>query len=711
MPLSFLAETYGRMLREQLPNLFRLYVNPFVAQACLCLSRYAGSISGVGADGEYQSFLANSFDEALSGAIKLARYSCCVADRSPLGFILDPLGRLGPFASAPAGDGIVEFVPGLLVVGPAEDVNKAVATGQPFGFVVLASGDESLQRHTEAVREVVRRDSPLLIACVDRATLATLRHTSGGLLGLVPDIVVFDESLVDRDVPFGAFTAKKNLFDHWNRPGKTTFHSTTFQPNTISSLHFLRCLERDDPEFHASLAADLARVASDQAYRGALYRRLYSASLYKATRLTGCDTSDIRAAGSYVHVAGRAIFDGVSGVACSVRGHNPPTYAEELASLPNRPEIETEIAARLRDLTGLGHVLPAVSGSSAVENALKLALVAQHPRRYVLALKSGFGGKTLFALTGTANPAYKTHIDPLYPDVEYIDPFAPDAIAQLESALDRHPVAVVQIELVQGVGGVRQVPDQVVRFLQMGRQRWGYLLLVDEVQTGMYRTGPFVRSRTLELTPDLLVIGKGVSDMMFPNSFVLYSDSVRDRLAQLGSDLPATIRQRYGYEGGYRTALNVLRRAEEMQLAQHVAEAGTQVAALLSEGLAGCRVVREVRVFGLLLGIELDARRWPQRWFRKRLFSFYLFSMLRHPRFPVLVGFCQYEPNVLKITPPLNASPEELRQMCATIVEVLRRPFYRLAVALLAGLVRSFGIWRRKKHEHTDHTTHEPGVH
>ena len=713
MGLSLLAETFGRMLREQLPNLFRLYVNPFVAQTCLCLSRAVGGVWGaeMNGHGEYQSFLANSFDEALSGAIKLARYDAGAAGRSPLGLVIDPDGKLGPFASVNVREGRIEFVPGLFVVATENDL-ASIAAGQTFSFVVLvAAANGALDRYAAAVREVVRRDAPRIITCVDRETLLGLRKTSSGLLrDLAPDIVVFDETFVNREVPFGAFTAKKALYDHWNRGGKTTFHSTTFQPNTISSLHFMNCLKRDDPTFYAALAPDLTRVEADLKYRSELFRRLYSPSLYKATRMTRCDTADIHASGNYVEVAGRKIFDGVSGVACSVRGHNPPAYAEELAALADLPAIEAEIADRLGKLTGLANLVPAVSGASAVENALKLALVAQFPRRHVLALKAGFGGKTLFALTGTWNASYKTNLDPLYPDVLYVDPFAADATAQLEAALTKHPVAVVQVELVQGVGGVRRVPDEVLRFLDAGRQRWGYLLLVDEVQTGMYRTGPFVRSAALGLTPDLLVVGKGVSDMMFPYALLLYSDGVRARLEQAGSVLPATFRQRYGYDYGYRTVLNVLRRAEEAQLAERVSESGALVAQLLGDELTTCSAVNEVRVFGLLIGIELNATRWPQRWLRKRLFWFYLFNMLRHTGFPVLVGFCQYEPNVLKITPPLSTSAAELRQMCATITDVLRRPFYRLAARVLGGMVYSAGLGRRKKHEHTHVPAHEPGV-
>src|SRR5262249_12937344 len=201
---------------------------------------------------------------------------------------------------------------------------------------------------------------------------------------------------------------------------------------------------------------------------------------------------------------------------------------------------------------------------------------------------------------------------------------------------------------------------------------------------------------------------KGVSDMMFPFALLLYSAAVQRDLDRAGSDLPGAIRRRYGYEFGYRTVLNVLRRAEELRLSERVAQSRDLFARLLADGLAGCKAVRQVRVYGLLIGIELDARRWPRRWFRKRLFWFYLFGMLRHPRYPVLVGFCQYEPNVLKITPPLTVAPAEVREVCATIVEVLNRPFYRLLAAALGGMIRSIGLWRRK-HEHDNGPAHEPG--
>ncbi len=262
-------------------------------------------------------------------------------------------------------------------------------------------------------------------------------------------------------------------------------------------------------------------------------------------------------------------------------------------------------------------------------------------------------------------------------------------------------MAVVHLELVQGVGGVRQIPEAVVRQLDAGRQRWGYLLLVDEVQTGMYRTGPFTRCSALGLKPDLLVVGKGISDMMFPFAVLMYSAAVQGMLDGAASNLPDALRQQYGYEFGYKTALNVLRQADESRLAERVTETGKLFARLLSDGLASCRAVRQVRVFGLLIGIELNATRLPQRWLRKRLYQFYVLGMLRHDRCPVLVGFCQYEPNVLKITPPLNVEPETVREVCATIVEVIQQPFHRLVAAAALDLVKlKLSKWRPRHDNH-----------
>jgi 4-aminobutyrate aminotransferase-like enzyme len=268
--------------------------------------------------------------------------------------------------------------------------------------------------------------------------------------------------------------------------------------------------------------------------------------------------------------------------------------------------------------------------------------------------------------------------------------------------MEAHAFAVVQVELIQSVGGVRAIPDAVIRHLDEGRRRRGYLLLVDEVQTGMYRTGPFVRSRALGLTPDLLLLGKGTSDMMFPFALTLYADAVAGRLAERAPTLIDAISRRFDYEQGYRTVVNLLRLGEQIDLTRQIEYAAESFRRGLAEGLASGRNVRDIRAFGLLIGVELDTRRWPRRWLGKQLAALSLLAMLRHPRFPVLAGFCQYEPNVLKITPPLDAGPDEIRAACRTIVEVLNAPLPKILAAGLGGLLKPSPIRKKGDHEYAD---------
>jgi acetylornithine/succinyldiaminopimelate/putrescine aminotransferase len=626
----------------------------------------------------YQTFLANSFDEALAGAIKLARHTGPGAGRPAAGLVIDPANRLGDFARLEIrAGGRIEFVPGLTFVGPGGPPADVVArSAGRFGFVVLFE-----PAIPEALRTLLRDQKPLVIACVRRATLL------GWRAGPKPDIVVFDETFVDRDVPFAAFTGSTDLFAAWNRRGKTAFHSTTFQPNAVGSLHFLRCLESADPAFFTGVEPVLRRIDADPDFCRQMLGRLYSPFLAKAIRSLGLDGDRATVDGSYVTAGGRRVFDAVAGVACSIRGHNPPTYVEELGRYADVTDSHAAVETRLRDLTGLENLLPAVSGATAVENALRLALTAGFPKTTILALKGGFGGKTLLALAGTARESYKENLEPLYPHVVYVDPFAPDAVRRIETALKNHPVAVVQVELIQAVGGVRPIPDSVLKYLDENRRRHQYLLFVDEIQTGMYRTGPFVRSDELGFRPDLLTIGKGTSDMMFPFALTLYSEAIRESVAASAPNLLAALRSKYEYMWGYRTVLNVLDWAEGNDLSKRVMDRGALFQNLLAESLEACPAVRSVRGHGLLIGIELETSGLPRRWLRKGATWLVILNLLRHNDFPLLVGFCQYEPNVLKLTPPLTITPEEVRATCDALTAVLRKPLWKLLPAAARALL------------------------
>jgi acetylornithine/succinyldiaminopimelate/putrescine aminotransferase len=713
---SAILATCERMIREQLPNLLRLYVNPHVAQACYCLTHVVAEVwPGFAEADDYQVFLANSGEEALSGAIKLARYAANAEGAAGAGLLLDPDHRFEHFASTElAGHGRLEFIPGIEIAESADAAaDRLDAAIWPIGFVIvphelLEKPDAPLSRQLDADPSTQR---PLLIVYATQEALdqrvekgdwlrathqAPAKSRAARCLSpfsTAPDIVVFDESFVNREVPFGAFAATKRLFQHWNRKGMTTFHSTTYQPNTISSLHLVTSLRAAAPAFMARHAEAMERIECDSRYRYDIFRKFYSRSLAKLATAVGVRDAEVRASGHYVSVSGKRIFDGVAGVACSLRGHNPRRYVEEIQETGELDCVREELADRLEALTGLPKFVPAVSGASAVEHALKLGLASQFPRDWVLALRGGFGGKTLFALTGTWQSTLKTGLAPLYPNVVYVDPFSENAVAEVERAFREHTIGVVQLELVQGVGGVRAVPDAVLQSLVQRRRETGCLLFVDEVQTGMFRTGPFARSKQLGIQPDLLTVGKGTSDMMFPLALTLYSEAVEERLHERECLLPDAIRARYGYETGLRTLLSTLRRAEEECLPDRVRERSDLFARLLGAGLRDCPLVREVRCFGLLIGIELDTRGRSHRWLKKLVGQLYLLALLNHKTFPLLIGYCQYEPNVLKLTPPLSVTEDEIHQICATLSSVLHRPLSRVAIS---GLMRMSVLPRLK---------------
>jgi acetylornithine/succinyldiaminopimelate/putrescine aminotransferase len=674
------------MINEQIPNLFRPWINPHVAQACYCLTHLvAEAWPGALPADQLQVFLANSGEEALSGAIKLARYAANAEGLLATGLIVDEEGRFEHFAQTDLGQtGQVTFIPGLTVLADRKSAAEFLAdSNKSVGFVVvshewLLSAGDFLATHVRPGTTVRR---PLLIAYTTIEDLAR-RDQSGPC---TPDIVVFDESFVNRDVPFGAFVASKQVFQWWNRRGMSTFHSTTYQPNTISTMHLVSCLRASVPDFIARHESALQRIVSDPQFRVQTFRDTYSKSLVKVAAAIGAGSAPAHAAGNYVDIAGKRIFDGVAGVACSVRGHNPPTYVADIRETGDLDDCRAELGERLTALTGLPRMVPAVSGASAVEHALKLALASQYPRDWVLALRGGFGGKTLFALTGTWKSTLKAGLSPLYPNVVYVDPFAADAVAQVEAAFRNHPIGVAQLELIQGVGGVRPIPPTVLQCLADMRKKNDCLLLVDEVQTGMFRTGPFVRSRDVNVQPDLLTFGKSTSDMMFPFALTMYSAEIQRRLDERDCRLAEALWSRYGFETGLRTLLHTLRQAETNHLADQVRSRGELFRSLLESELRGCRLVRDLRCFGLLIGIDLDADRAPHRWLKKLVGQLYLLAMLNHRQFPLLVGYCQYEPNVLKLTPPLGVTPDEVRSICKTISAALHQSLPRVALA---------GLWQ-----------------
>jgi 4-aminobutyrate aminotransferase-like enzyme len=186
-----------------------------------------------------------------------------------------------------------------------------------------------------------------------------------------------------------------------------------------------------------------------------------------------------------------------------------------------------------------------------------------------------------------------------------------------------------------------------------------------------------------------MTIGKGTSDMMFPFALTLYSDRVDDRMKSRNAALPETLCKRFGYEIGYRSVLNTLRRNDADDISANVAAIGQLFRNSLQRALAGIGIVKDIRTFGLLIGIELDLRKTMIQRLGLDAAQLYLLQMMQDRSCPLLMGFCQYEPNILKFTPPLSVTPEEVERITRTISNALRASTPRLLTAGVRALLRA----------------------
>lgn len=229
----------------------------------------------------------------------------------------------------------------------------------------------------------------------------------------------------------------------------------------------------------------------------------------------------VRGDGSRVFDAdGRTYLDFITGIGVVVLGHGHAGLAAAIgeqartliqtSNLYYHP-LQGQLAARLAALSGLQRTFFCNSGTEAVEACLKFA------RRYwysqgittrtsFVALQHGFSGRTMGALSVTANKAYREPFQPLIPSVTFV---SPSDSAALEAAVTDETAAIIA-EPIQGEGGIRPLSREFAAAIEQACARTGTLLIADEVQCGLGRTGEPFYSPVLGLTPDLISIGKAL---------------------------------------------------------------------------------------------------------------------------------------------------------------------------------------------------------
>jgi predicted acetylornithine/succinylornithine family transaminase len=306
---------------------------------------------------------------------------------------------------------------------------------------------------------------------------------------------------------------------------------------------------------------------------------------------------------------GRRYLDFISGVGVCSLGHAHPALVSALShqvavlahtsNLFNHP-WQAPVADRLAALSGLDAVFLCNSGTEAVEACLKFARKYWHargtPRRHFVALEHSFHGRTVGALSVTWDPHYRDPFAPLMPDVTFVSAADPAALAD---ALSENTAAII-VEPIQGEGGVRPLSREFAAAVTDACSRTGALLIADEVQCGLGRTGVPFYSNALGLRPDLMAVGKALGAGM-PVAAALFSSRVADAAA------PGDHGTTYGGNLlSCRAALAFLEELMDRGLLDHVRKIG----ALLEDGLHGLASahpsVKALRGAGLMWGLEID---------------------------------------------------------------------------------------------------------
>ena len=365
---------------------------------------------------------------------------------------------------------------------------------------------------------------------------------------------------------------------------------------------------------------------------------------------------------------GRRVLDFLSGYSVHNAGHNHPRIVAALKDELDRcgpamlqshvPELAGELAARLCTLAGgrLDRVFFCSSGSEGIEAAIKFARA--HTRRPGLLYAAGaFHGLTCGALSLMGDKFWSEGFGPLLPGAEQV-PFG--NLEGLEERLRTRRFAAYIVEPIQAEAGIRIPAADYLREAQALCRRYGTLFVLDEVQTGMYRTGPFLAAHHYGLEPDMVVLAKALSGGLVPSGALLLSGPIHDSVY---SSLQRAIVHTSTYsENGLamRAGLAALDVLEDERLGERGALMGAALRAGLRKRLLEYDMVKDVRGLGMLSGIEFQAPRGLRlriafEAFRKihaGMFGQVVVMRLFRDR-GMLTQICGNNFMVLKVAPPL----------------------------------------------------------
>lgn len=317
--------------------------------------------------------------------------------------------------------------------------------------------------------------------------------------------------------------------------------------------------------------------------------------------------------GAYVYdLSGKRYLDFLAGISVNSLGYNHPRLARILVEQGQRlihcsnlfyNPFQGLLAKRLVEISGMSKVFFTNSGTEAIEASLKIARAYGHAggrkdKSLILTLKNSFHGRTLGALSITSQEQYQAPFRPLIPDVEIVEEFTP---AALEKAFSDRVCALV-VEPVQGEGGVVPLPVDFVRAARELCDRYDALLIADEIQCGMGRTGKYFAFEHYGVKPDVITLAKSLA-AGYPLGAMLGSARVAESLK------PGDHGTTFG--GGplaCRLALEVLDVIEQDGLIGKVKDLGQYLTEGIKRISSRHTWIGEIRGMGLMIGVQIGSQ-------------------------------------------------------------------------------------------------------
>ncbi|MFI6996276.1 aminotransferase class III-fold pyridoxal phosphate-dependent enzyme [Nocardia sp. NPDC050175] len=563
--------------------------------------------------GDHRTYFVNSSLEALSGAIKLARQTSVRAGKADGGWVLlvDEEAKYAPYLDPTSRGEEDGLTPHVRFVRSIAEAQQVVAERNWSALVHVrypGARDDAAQLVGAA-----RRRGAMVIACDAELELADAELL---IPGYSPDVVVFGENLAEHQVPFGCFVMTEQAYSVWNNDVDCFAQTSTFGGNRLCAVVALDALDR-----HGFVSAE-HRVVFDRidAGHGAMiaeWGRYVNPAMARLGGVFGMDLDVRSAVGGRLRLGdGREILDCSGGFGSSLRGHNPADMADVLTRHDPDHDYVTDLESLLASLTKFPHAFPAVSGGTAVDIAAALGMLSKPGRRKIVTFKGNFSGKTLFALNFSKHGPQLTESDadafrPYYSELVYVDPFAEGAASELTRILGGGDVALVWFELIHG-GMCQMLPDEIIAVINEKKSSGGYVIGVDEVLTGGWRTGgSYLAHDKVIPESDIVAIGKTLSDMTMPMAATLVTAEVYQRACETDATHVGRLAMRYRNNLSAAIALNALSSVRgENELAavvrnQRVIDAG------LREIISGSKIFSDLRGGGALLLPVMNHKYFP----------------------------------------------------------------------------------------------------